>query len=378
MLNLGEELAMPMDTHVGGVQITDNDNNPTIVLDGNQQEIRLGSATGAPVRFTLVDGVAAEVRLSQTGAEAGITLTILRESPECRTEIGPGSLILRGPGSQRQVQLSGDGLELWDSDGRKRASASRTGHVLLSDTAENSRVDLRGANGTITLFDTSGVRRVSASSSGRIRLYDAEGNETVSINATNGDIKLQDDTGQTTVRLLARDAAIRAGGGGKDGRMLVRNASGAVAIDLAGSSGDIRLAGADCAENFRTTGPMELEPGTVVVSEGGEQVGACTAAYDRRAVGIIAGAGGYRPAIRLAAAESEAGQVPVALMGRVYCKVDAEYAPVEIGDLLTTSPTPGHAMRASDPSLAFGAVLGKALGRLESGRGLLPILVTLQ
>jgi len=49
-----------------------------------------------------------------------------------------------------------------------------------------------------------------------------------------------------------------------------------------------------------------------------------------------------------------------------------------VGDLLTTSPTPGHAMRADDPGRAFGAVLGKALRPLADGQGLVPILVALQ
>ena len=65
-------------------------------------------------------------------------------------------------------------------------------------------------------------------------------------------------------------------------------------------------------------------------------------------------------------------------MGKVYCQVDASYAAVAAGDLLTTSPTAGFAMRASDRQRAFGAVVGKALKPLASGRGLVPILVTLQ
>jgi hypothetical protein len=70
--------------------------------------------------------------------------------------------------------------------------------------------------------------------------------------------------------------------------------------------------------------------------------------------------------------------MPLALIGRVCCKVDADYCPIEIGDLLTTSPTPGHAMKAADPLKAFGTVIGKALHPLESGHGLIPILVALQ
>jgi hypothetical protein len=66
------------------------------------------------------------------------------------------------------------------------------------------------------------------------------------------------------------------------------------------------------------------------------------------------------------------------LLGKVFCKVDAQYGAVEVGDLLTTSPTPGHAMKASDPAKAFGAVIGKALRPLTEGHSLIPILIALQ
>ena len=64
------------------------------------------------------------------------------------------------------------------------------------------------------------------------------------------------------------------------------------------------------------------------------------------------------------------GARPVALNGRVYCWVDASTAPIEPGDLLTSSDTPGHAMRASDYTKARGAILGKAMSPLKTGRGL--------
>lgn len=65
-------------------------------------------------------------------------------------------------------------------------------------------------------------------------------------------------------------------------------------------------------------------------------------------------------------------------MAKVYCKVDARYAPIEVGDLLTTSPPTGHAMKVGDPLKAFGSVLCKALRPLETGQGLIPILIALQ
>lgn len=60
------------------------------------------------------------------------------------------------------------------------------------------------------------------------------------------------------------------------------------------------------------------------------------------------------------------------------CKVDADIAPITVGDLLTTSPTKGHAQKVLDPSKAVGAIVGKALGNLKKGKGKIPVLVTLQ
>jgi hypothetical protein len=103
-----------------------------------------------------------------------------------------------------------------------------------------------------------------------------------------------------------------------------------------------------------------------------------TTAYDKRVAGVISGAGAYRPGILLDKRPLGDERKAIALVGKVFCKVDATYSPIEVGDLLTTSPTPGHAMKADDSQRAFGAVLGKALRPMAEGKGLLPILVTLQ
>ncbi len=141
--------------------------------------------------------------------------------------------------------------------------------------------------------------------------------------------------------------------------------------------GDLILPGADLAEEFGVVGDLPVEPGCVVVLAGHDCVRVSDEPYDRRVAGVVSGAGSYRPAFVLDR-QADSDRRPLALTGKVWCKVDAEYAPVQLGDLLTTSPTPGHAMRAADPTRAFGAVIGKALGSLETGRGLLPVLVALQ
>jgi hypothetical protein len=68
----------------------------------------------------------------------------------------------------------------------------------------------------------------------------------------------------------------------------------------------------------------------------------------------------------------------VTLGAYAHCKVDADIAPIEVGDLLTTSPTKGHAQKALDPAKAVGAMIGKALGSLKKGKGKIPVLVMLQ
>jgi hypothetical protein len=153
---------------------------------------------------------------------------------------------------------------------------------------------------------------------------------------------------------------------------------GRVWVDHSITAYDLIVAGADCAENFDIGEANDVEPGTVMVIGDEAFLKESDRAYDKRVAGVVSGAGTYRPGLVLGRQESEGRRVPLALVGKVYCKVDADCGTVEVGDLLTTSPTPGHAMKAADVGRAFGAVLGKALAPLRAGRGLVPILVTLQ
>jgi hypothetical protein len=153
-------------------------------------------------------------------------------------------------------------------------------------------------------------------------------------------------------------------------------------LDVNGSirvANDVILAGADCAEEFDIDTDAILEPGTVMVIGPERRLQHCSQPYDRRVVGIISGTGDRRPGIVLGRSRSpsEKVRVPLALTGTVWCNVDATTASVEVGDLLTTSSRPGHAMRASDASRSFGAVVGKAMEGLASGLGSIPVFATL-
>jgi hypothetical protein len=143
-------------------------------------------------------------------------------------------------------------------------------------------------------------------------------------------------------------------------------------------TGDIRLLNADCAEDFDICEAEQVEPGTVMVLGEDGKLQPSQNSYDKRVAGVVSGAGDYKPGIVLDKQSSTHNRQPIALLGKVYCKVDASHAAIAIGDLLTTSPTPGHAMRADDPSRAFGSVIGKALRPLRDGLGLIPVLIALQ
>jgi hypothetical protein len=125
--------------------------------------------------------------------------------------------------------------------------------------------------------------------------------------------------------------------------------------------------GLDIAERFPAHEP--LGAGDVVIfDEADRRIHLCERAADRRAVGIVSAEAAF-------ILGDDAAEVPVALCGRVPCKVDADIAPVMTGDLLTTSPTPGHAQKAFDLADSAGAIIGKALTSLASGRGDILVLV---
>lgn len=124
-----------------------------------------------------------------------------------------------------------------------------------------------------------------------------------------------------------------------------------------------------------------VTPGTVLIIGEDGRLAPSTAAFDSRVAGIVS----TEPGIFLGSKEDgNNGEALVAVAGRVPCKVDATNGPIHPGDLLTTSDTPGYAMKA-EPTMINGrgfypdgTILGKALGTLESGTGIIEVLVTLQ
>lgn len=106
---------------------------------------------------------------------------------------------------------------------------------------------------------------------------------------------------------------------------------------------------ADLAEIY--VPDRHYEPGTVVVFGGDREISETTADHDPRVAGVIS----TNPAYLM---NSEAEGLPVALTGRVPCKV---IGPVSKGDVLVTSRLGGVAQRMLADRHVPGCILGKSL-----------------
>lgn len=139
--------------------------------------------------------------------------------------------------------------------------------------------------------------------------------------------------------------------------------------------------GSDLAEPFPISQATQEAPqGAVVVidEENPGHLKLSDRPYDSRVAGVVSGANGINPGIQMQQQGLLEGGKNVALSGRVYVQADASNGPIKPGDLLTTSATPGRAMKVSDHSKAEGAILGKAMTGLKEGEGMVLVLVTLQ
>jgi hypothetical protein len=139
--------------------------------------------------------------------------------------------------------------------------------------------------------------------------------------------------------------------------------------------------GADLAEPFKiTSGKDEVPQGAVVVidEENPGHLKLSDSPYDTRVAGVVSGANGISPGIQMEQQGVLEGGKNVALTGRVYVQADASNGAIRPGDMLTTSSTPGCAMKVTDHARAVGAILGKAMTGLSEGKGMVLVLVTLQ
>ncbi|UCD38445.1 MAG: hypothetical protein JSW54_02925 [Fidelibacterota bacterium] len=273
------------------------------------------------------------------------------------------------------------------------------GNVGINNTNPTNRLDVKAANATAIHARSGSANDYTAYSIGRT-LIDGEwgvaaGNGQYSNFATAGDIILRAAMYAQDLILTARNSTgcIRFGTGSSDTEKMTILSNGKVGIGKTDPQKELDVdgttrtevieitGGSDLAEPFEIRGQEYIKPGMAVSIDPDHpgQLRVARNAYDPKVAGIISGAGGIQPGIMLAQSEFKGeSNYPVALTGRVYAWADASKCPIQPGDLLTTSETPGHVMKVTDNNLAQGAIIGKAMDSLEEGRGLVLVLVALQ
>jgi hypothetical protein len=387
----------------GTVSVLGRDGQPLVQLLARDTESVIGAGqTSRPGRLSMYDGKGQNT-VSLTTADASLSLG---------GNNVPGTISVLGRDGQPLVQLLARDTESVIGAGH----ASRPGRLSMYDgkgqntvtlTTVDASLSLGGNNvpGTVSVLGRDGQPLVQLLARdtesvvgagqkgrpGRISLYDATGQDAVTLTAANATLALGGADGAGTITIAGRDgqplvqltgsdteSVVGAGQKGRPGRISLYDTDGHEAVRMdAANGGDIFIANGDLAEEFDLA-DANIVAGMVVILDETGGVAACCQAYDTRAAGVISGAGPFRPGLVLDKRNTQRRRLPVAMMGKVHCLVDAGPAPIRPGDLLTTAVRFGHAMRATDRARAMGAIIGKALAPLDAGEGRIPILVTLQ
>jgi hypothetical protein len=381
--------------------------------DGLEQTRLWGSGYGELILNNSLSNNATAVTLTAQGSTGG-RLTLNNTN-------GSSRAILEG-------ENTGGLLTLYTADGNTGAilygnEGQGSGALSLRNTNGSSRFRAYGGplNGSMQLYNDAGFlsmylynyngdegtvsvrngaggetvylwgRDSFGSGDGQIGLKKASGTETVTIQAgegstAGGQMIMRNLAGQQTIQLDADASGVHCG------YLALYTSNGVATIILdANGSGDGKITtqvlqitgGSDLSEQFDIKAIHDELKAGMIVSIDPDQPGqlmTSTKAYDKTVAGIVSGAGGVQTGMLMGQRGTAAdGKHAVALTGRVYCWVDADQGgAIEPGDMITTSATPGHGMKVTDHSKAGGAVIGKAMGRLSSGKGLVLVLVSLQ
>lgn len=318
-------------------------------------------------RLILADGGGdTTINLNGDATGAGLITVIDNSGGEAITLSGAyGVVVLDAP-------TTGSAIELWSDQigspgaelSMKLATGTEMVEILASETGtDGGQMIIRqgdGVSGIVMDGDegTAGGGAAYFYTNGGTSSIEIDGHETDGAGA----IRLMNAAGTTTITLDPEFSG--------DGRVITE------VLQITG--------GSDLSEQFEISPcdpATDVQPGMIVCIDASHQgqLVVSNSPYDRTVAGIISGAGGVKSGMLMSQTGAITnGKYPVALTGRVYCLADATHGAISPGDLLTTSPTPGHAMKAGDPLRAAGAVIGKAMTSLAEGKGLVLVLVTLQ
>jgi len=295
---------------------------------------------------------------------ANSTLTLNDNSGESTLDFdGPNAVLTIGKeGNEGDIRVNdGAGRRVFDFNGM---------HAVLKIGSDDNE-------GDIEVYDNNGMRVFRVN--GEHAVLSVGSDSHVGEPGNEGDIIVFDGVGREVFNFNGKHAVLKIGSVGNEGDISVVNNVGAETIQLNGETGDIILRNGDAAEDFDIANPKDAQPGTVMIVEEDKLLHPCTRAYDKRVVGVVAGAGKYRPGVIFDRDNSKPGfRAPISIMGKVSVKADASCYPIEVGSLLTTSDRCGYAQATQDHEASLGSVLGKSLTSLASGIGTVEMLISLR
>lgn len=254
---------------------------------------------------------------------------------------------------------------------------------LLQSDNDNALLQMNNSNDQLTIQ----LRAKESSSEGSdLIMYNNEGNKTVEIDADvsgngYGILELYSTTGVKTVKLNASELT------DQGAELVMYNSSGVETINIDADyseigrieTGELSITGgSDLAELF-STDEIDISPGDLVVidEQYPNKIKKSNQYADRRVIGVVSGAQGINPGMIMGQKNSIAyGNIPVAISGRVYVKVEST-SQVKPGDFLTTSRISGLATKVTNWEGCRGAIVGKALSSINN-EGYVLVLIHLQ
>lgn len=297
------------------------------------------------------------------------------------------------------------------SNGRKQMADGYTAYFYFNPSLGSlffNSSSITGTQGTTPSL----TNRMSVTNSGDVGINIT--NPTAGLHLRSKDVLIDNASGFSDIRMVAntsalggvielhnnsgiRTTALRAGdGSGISGELIFYDNTGTTSsLELDGdyaATGRSRIivdelqikGGADFAEYFdvKSDDNVPILPGMLVSiddTEEGKMI-VSNKPYDKKVAGVISGANGIKPGMMMGHKGTIAnGKEPVALTGRVYVKAEALGGDIKPGDMLTTSSTPGFAMKVTNFKKATGAIIGKSMGIMQAGtQGFLLVLLNMQ
>lgn len=367
----------------GGDLVVGSSNSGLVGIGTNLPQVRLHIWNGDDASLSSGGYI-------QMGKGGGKNLALDNNEIMARNGGAASDLILNGEGGDIGMGLTNPNASLHNRGNNVRFDHSDGARALVLDT------DAASGGAELRVYNDQGNQSIImmgsevAGQGAEMRLRRADGNNTIIMDAdlnNGGMISVDKEDGTPSIELLGVEVP------GQGAEVRLRKADGTASIILdAEHAGNGRIitdeleitGGSDFAENFDLiTDELSVTPQAgMIVSIDPNSTGKLTVtseAYDRKVAGIISGANGIRPGMIMGQKETIAnGEYPIALSGRVYVWADASNGTIQPGDMLTSSTTPGYAMKATDRDRAQGAIIGKAMTSLESGTGYVLVLVNLQ